>query len=139
MLPLRSIGAFAGPLLLALGMATADISGAAAQTTETSDTLRVTVGRSRTVRLPETSGTGYGWRIDPGGGGSNAGVVRVSDRGFTPRPAGNGPRIGGAGTHAFRITGIVPGTARVTLVYVRPWEPASPGRRRVLTVEVVPR
>lgn len=104
---------------------------------ETNETVRVLVGQARVVRLSENPSTGYTWRIDPAAS-SNIGIVRITDRGFI-RHLRFGNRVGAPGIHGFRFTGLAPGTARVTLLSVRPSDPANPARRHVLTIEVTPR
>jgi inhibitor of cysteine peptidase len=108
-----------------------------AETVETSGVIRLKVGQSRSVRLPETPSTGYSWQIDASAGIST-GPVRLIDRGHTsPKPAQD--RVGAAGVHVWQLTGISPGTKRIVFVYIRPWEPAQVARRYVLTVEVAAR
>jgi inhibitor of cysteine peptidase len=110
---------------------------AGAQTKETSGVMRLKVGQSRSVRLPETPSTGYSWTIDASAGIS-MGPVRITDRGYT-RPAAAQGRVGAAGNHVWQLTGVSPGTKKLTFVYIRPWEPAQVARRYILTVEVAAR
>jgi inhibitor of cysteine peptidase len=108
-----------------------------AQTVETSGIMRLKVGQSRSVRLPETPSTGYGWQIDASAGIS-MGPVRITDRGYT-RPVTAQGRVGAAGIRVWQLTGISPGTKRIIFVYIRPWQPGQVARRYLLTVQVAAR
>lgn len=125
------------PLLVALLFILLAPFSAFAETVETTGVMRLKVGQSRSVRLPETPSTGYSWQIDASAGIS-MGPVRITDRGYTRPQAAQG-RVGAAGTHVWQMTGVSPGTQRITFVYIRPWEPAQVARRYVLTVEVAAR
>jgi len=125
------------PLVIALLFILVAPLSALAETVETSGVLRLKVGQSRSVRLPEKPSTGYSWRIDATAGIS-MGPVRIVDRGHTRPQAAQG-RVGVAGTHVWQMTGVSPGTQRITFVYIRPWEPAQIARRYVLTVQVAAR
>ena len=83
--------------------------------------------------LTENPTTGYVWRFDPKGS-TNAGVVDVTDLGFS-RPQQAQPLIGAPGVHRWSITGIRAGRASLHFINSRPWE-GTPMQQRTIAVEV---
>jgi predicted secreted protein len=81
----------------------------------TDQTLRLAPGARATIALKENPSTGYKWQIAPAES-SNLAIVRITDRGFARAV----------------------GSARIVLVYRRPWE-QKPIRRYEVGVEVTAR
>jgi len=106
---------------------------AAALGQDARQTLRLRVQGSTVIALPETAGTGFGWRLNMGAS-RNLAAVSVADEGMV-RPPG-APMIGATGERQFRITAQQPGTATVVFDYLRPWEHVAPARRRIFTVDI---
>lgn len=86
-------------------------------------TLQLGVGDLLDVRLAATPGTGYGWEI----AALDREVVAERDRPGS-RPV-EPVRPGSAARETFRFEARRPGTARLLLVYRRPWEHGVPPAR----------
>lgn len=96
------------------------------------ETVALSVGASLAIVLSENPSTGYRWQIDPAQS-TNLAIVRVVDAGY--QAATNG-LIGAPGSHHWRIETQAPGKATITFVYLRPWQPATPGAMHVVDVVV---
>jgi inhibitor of cysteine peptidase len=94
------------------------------------DALRLKLGASASVRLPETPSTGYSWRIDEGAS-KGLDLIGIADRGHTPGK----PLPGAPGVHVWSIRAQKLGQASIRFVYQRPWEPA-PAETREIRIEI---
>jgi inhibitor of cysteine peptidase len=116
-----------------LGAAAAMTSLAPARGQETRQTVRLSVPGSAVIALPETAGTGFGWRVNAEAS-SNLAVVAIADEGMAV--PSSSPPIGATGERQYRITALRPGTAIAVFDYLRPWEHVAPARRRTVTIEI---
>jgi inhibitor of cysteine peptidase len=103
----------------------------------TDQTLRLAPGARATIALKENPSTGYKWQIAPAES-SNLAIVRITDRGFARNGSAGKPRIGAPGMHRWSVVARAVGSARIVLVYRRPWE-QKPIRRYEVGVEVTAR
>ncbi len=106
--------------------------GGAIAASSSSETVRLSVGQSKTIALSENPSTGYRWQIKKGQS-ANLAIVQVSDAGYQ---AGAGHRLGAPGTHRWRIKAQAAGNARIVFDYSRPWEHGAPARRHTVRVEI---
>lgn len=103
---------------------------------EASEMRGLKVGQSFTYKLEGNPSTGYVWRVSTAAS-DNLSVLKIEDLG-SARPAsepGKPPKLGAPEEHAFRITTIAPGLAKVVFEYVRPWI-GKAEKTETLTVEV---
>ena len=91
------------------------------------------VGKSFTVQLSGTPGTGYIWQYNAGKS-ANGGIVSVTSLGYG---TSTGEAVGGPSSYAFRITPLSAGQARLVFEYLRPWE-GTPVKRQEQSVDVRP-
>jgi predicted secreted protein len=90
--------------------------------------VALAAGESATVRLPAQAGTGYTWQ-----------VISAGEPGYTIEPEPDTQqtdRPGGTVYQAFQITAKSPGSYRIELGYLRPWETASPARTASIALVV---
>lgn len=82
--------------------------------------VSLAVGETRTIELPSNPSTGYNW-VDAT---ENKSCAEVSLEFVAPKT----PRglCGAPGVCRVSIRGISPGTQKLKLLYVRPWEPRTP-------------
>ena len=94
--------------------------------------IKVTVGQSMTLTLPENPSTGFMWSV-----AECPDVVQVG-LAFEPRaPESGTPLCGSHSTTVVVLTGLKVGQGVVKLVYARPWEKdKAPADMRVYTVTV---
>ncbi|MHB8885778.1 MAG: protease inhibitor I42 family protein [Methylovirgula sp.] len=119
-----------GTLLLAL---TGGVAAGAQGTSQSAETIRLSVGTTRTVALKENPSTGYRWHLNAAES-ANLAALRISDAGYHQ---GRSSHLAGApGMHRWRIEGRTQGAARITFDYSRPWEHVAPARRHVVHVEI---
>jgi inhibitor of cysteine peptidase len=92
--------------------------------------IKVQVGDTIELRLPEIASTGYRWSAED----LESKIFELDEAGADyPDEA-----IGARGDARFRITSRAPGTGTLRLKYWRPWEgEASVQKRFVVDVEVV--
>ena len=120
--------AFSALLFAQIGVAP---GGAWAQS-QTSETVALTVGASKTIVLSENPSTGYQWQLDAAQS-ANLAIVRVIDAGFQ---AGQSGLIGVPGSHRWQIEAQAPGAATVVFAYSRSWEHGPPAETHVVKVNV---
>lgn len=84
---------------------------------DSNKTIQAAAGQEVSIRLPENPTTGYKWLLK---GTTSHKVKRLSDK-YTADPAPKG-KVGVGGNHTFRYRLMQKGTAKVWLVYARPWE-----------------
>lgn len=94
------------------------------------DALRLKLGASASVQLPETPSTGYSWRIDEGAS-EGLDLIGIADRGHAPGK----PLPGAPGVHVWSIRARKPGQATIRFAYQRAWEPAA-AETRAIRVDV---
>lgn len=83
------------------------------------------------VRLPSNPSTGYAWKV---AGGVDR-MLALAGRAYVPPT--DATRVGAPGTAILRFRAATPGSARLRLVYVRPWEKSvAPQRTFTLRVTV---
>jgi len=133
----RNVSLVLRPVLAAMLVLAATSANVAAQTEQTSDTVKLTVRRTAAVTLAENPSTGYRWRFNPGES-RNLRIVGVADWGFA-RPSARRPAVGVPGVRRFQIAARRPGSAVVVFDYARAFERTAPARRHAVTVEAVPR
>lgn len=96
------------------------------------ETLRLAVGKSVTIELPENVTTGYSWAMEETAS-VNSGAVVVDDLGHRR----SSDLVGAGGVHSWKLTGASPGKATLVLSYRRPWEKGV-ARRKSYLVTVSP-
>jgi len=99
---------------------------------QSSQTISLSVGASKTIVLSENPSTGYTWQLDTAGS-SNLAIVRVNDAGY--QPAHNG-LLGAPGSHRWQIEAQAPGTAKIVFAYSRASEHVAPAKSHVVEVDV---
>jgi inhibitor of cysteine peptidase len=104
---------------------------------DSGQTVRLKVGGSATIVLPENPSTGYRWRLNTGAS-SNLAAVTVDDAGFS-RAASGGPPIGAPGERRFQVTARRAGRAVAVFEYARPWEQGAPARIHRAAIEIAAR
>ncbi len=78
----------------------------------------VAPGETFEIRLPTTAGTGFKWEIT---GQLDPAVIELVGEALD-EPASATGRVGAQGTTVLTFRGVAPGTTRLTLGYLRPWE-----------------
>ena len=84
--------------------------------TDTGKSVTLAPGEKLEVSLNATSGTGYLWQI----AGSNPAVLNPLGLGDFEMPKDAPP--GAMGTQVFHFEAMAPGTAKLEMAYLRPWE-----------------
>ncbi len=99
---------------------------------DSGSTLSLAVGDEFTILLEENPTTGYSWELKFG-----AGLRVLSDAYEAPSPSPSpGPRLGAGGVHRWVVKVVSSGSAEVTGVYRRPWEPATAKPAQVFNLTV---
>lgn len=80
-------------------------------------TIHLTVGQEFTIKLNETSGTGYRWQFVHNG----APAVTLIHDSFQP----DSQKPGAQGMHEFLLKAISPGNVTIDVQLLRPWDPKS--------------
>lgn len=94
------------------------------------EVIRLSLGASRTIELPENPSTGYTWRIDRA---ASEGLDRLAITDGGHRRGANMP--GAPGKHRWTIRASKAGRATIRFDYQRPWEPA-PVETRSVAIDV---
>ncbi|MFZ4517906.1 MAG: protease inhibitor I42 family protein [Microthrixaceae bacterium] len=89
-------------------------------TVTASGPVQLKVGGRATIELTANPTTGYQW--EPAAAPDTAVFRIVSDTYQAPDTS----RVGAAGTQKVVVEGVAPGSATLTLIYVRPWETGVP-------------
>ena len=123
------------PSKILIGLLAVLVAGCSAKTSRESAppaAITVTAGEQFDIRLPSNPTTGYRWQV---GGKLNMRIVRLVDTRYEPTaPA----PLGAGGTEIFTFVGVAQGSAKIQLVYLRPWEKGvAPARTSEYTVEVL--
>jgi inhibitor of cysteine peptidase len=96
-------------------------------------TVGLAVGETMEVRLAETAGTGFRWRLDK----PLEPACRVTEELTVPPPAPARP--GQPGQHVWRMVGVQVGTCTLAASYARPWETGvTPAAGFTLRITVTP-
>lgn len=92
-------------------------------------------GETQVLELEGNPTTGFSWALaEPLPADSPVDVTIVYEASDSARGV---VRVGRGGVYKVRYTGVAAGTARVVLVYARPWEKGkAPHKKTVLTVTV---
>ncbi len=98
------------------GTSTTAPSGGDGPTVTAPGPVQLKVGGRATIELEANPSTGYQW--EPAAAPDTAVYRIVSDTYRAPDTS----RVGAAGTQLIVVEGVAPGTATLTLDYVRPWE-----------------
>jgi predicted secreted protein len=109
----------------------------AAMAQERSEThKKVSANAPFEIKLVANPSTGYQWKIDTA---ESAGLdlLSVNDLGTSPPPQMSGePLVGAPVTQTWLVTPLAPGTARLVLIYLRPWERGVPSKTQVFSLEI---
>jgi predicted secreted protein len=100
--------------------------------------LDVKVGDRFTVCLDANPSTGFSWVMPFG---KSEGLERLAYLGSQYRPGAAQAQgmVGGAETHVFHFAAAKPGSARLTLDYLRPWLwQQAPARSVVFEITILP-
>lgn len=95
---------------------TSTTAGDDGPTVTASGPVQLKVGGRATIELTANPTTGYQW--EPAAAPDTAVFRIVADTYTAPDTS----RVGAAGTQQVVVEGVAPGTATLTLIYVRPWE-----------------
>ena len=120
-------------LFSALTLAAAAASVGATLGESHANTRTAKVGKSFTLQLSGTPGTGYIWQYNAAKS-TNGKIVNVTSLGYGKSTGG---AIGGPSSYAFRITPLSAGQATLVFEYLRPWE-GTPVKRQEQSVTVQP-
>lgn len=113
------------------------LGGALMTAADASEMRGFKVGQTFTYKLEGNPSTGYVWRVSTTAS-ENTALLKIEDLGSSnPTPdKDKHPLLGAPEEHAFRITTVAPGLAKVVFEYVRPWI-GKAEKVETLTVEVV--
>ena len=84
--------------------------------------LALGLGDRVVVRLTETSGAGYRWKLTP----VDSATLEMTEHRYEPTRAG----VGSAGASVWRFTPRQMGRIRLELVKLRPWKADDPAAER---------
>ena len=84
------------------------------------DEKSVRVGESWVIELQGNPSTGYKWRLNEGAS-ENLAIVKVEDLGYGEPAPSDKKLVGRPAPYRFRLTTLLPGSARLHFEYVQPW------------------
>ena len=120
--------------IVALLVLLVPLAAAAREKVETSK--KVSANAPFDITLVANPSTGYQWKIDTE---ASMGLERLSveDLGTSPTPSKGGkPLIGAPVIQTWLVTPRSRGTARLVLIYLRPWESGPPEKTHVFNLEI---
>ena len=88
------------------------------------------------ITLTANPSTGYVWKIDEAAS-SGLDLLTVEDLGTSPQPSKGGkPLIGAPVIQTWLVTPRTKGTARLVLIWLRPWEKEPPEKTHVFKIDI---
>lgn len=97
--------------------------------TQCEQKIHIKKGKTHTVKLGGTAGTGYDWQYAI----NKPYFIKIIPQDFKADRTG---LEGSSGHFPFTIKGLKPGTVKVTFSYSRPWENRIPLKTEIYTITV---
>jgi inhibitor of cysteine peptidase len=131
-------------LVIMLGLSIPAMLSAQMETKGEQNNRKLKVGEKVTINLPSNPSTGYSWHVKDDGtgaissvGSNKSSIIKYQSRYIAPDQPKQGPvRVGVPGHEEWEFIASRPGSARVTIEYIRTWEPLRPAQSKELIFDV---